>query len=165
MPVPLPRRPTGTMNVSVRRMPNLYGLFATITGHNHLSLALTAAVCVALLAWAAFRRPSLPLALLVSVGTGLYLFPCDLALLLLPISLLCNRVFAEDDARDASPAMPGPQPARLSWLQKHRREILFCALGVFLISPALIEIIVNNLIFLLALPILALAFCRATGRA
>ncbi|HEV2576415.1 MAG TPA: glycosyltransferase family 87 protein [Acidobacteriaceae bacterium] len=151
---PLAAASTGTNNVSVHRMPNLYGLLATVTGHNHLSLVLTLAACLALLAWAAFQRPSLPLALLISVGTGLYLFPCDLALLLLPLSLLCNQLFAEDDALPAT-----APPPHLSWLQKHRRDILFCALGTFLIGPALIEIIVNNLIFLLALPILALALC------
>lgn len=150
---PLNAASTGTINVSVDRMPNLYGLLATVTGHHHLSLALTLAACLAFIAWAALRPVSLPLALLLSVGTGLYLFPCDLTLLLLPISLLCNRLFAED----SSNLTPAPQPTRLSWLQRHRRTILFCSLGVFLITPALIEIIVNDLIFLLALPILALA--------
>ena len=96
---PLDAASTGTMNVSVDRMPNLYGLFATVTRHQHLSLVLAVAVCLSLIAWAAFRRASLPLALLISLGTGLYLFPCDLTLLLLPLSLLSNRLFAEDSTR------------------------------------------------------------------
>ncbi len=61
----------------------------------------------------AFRRASLPLALLISLGTGLYLFPCDLTLLLLPLSLLSNRLFAEDSTirqRD----QPRPRKVRAS---------------------------------------------------
>lgn len=153
---PLAAASAGTNNVSVHRMPNLYGLLATLTGRNHLALLLTLAASAALIAWAASRRPSLPLALLVSVSTGFYLFPCDLTLLLLPITLLCNRLFTEDEPPPTSPASPHPH---LNWLQKHRRDLLFCALGTFLIAPALIEVIANNLIFLLALPVLALALC------
>jgi hypothetical protein len=92
--------------------------------------------------------------MLVAILVSYHLYPCDLTLLLLPISLLCNRLFADDDTL-AQPASPPPH----SWLQHHRRTILFCSIGVFLITPALIEIIVNDLIFLLALPILALAAC------
>ena len=144
-----------TVGIGPRRMANLYGLFFTLTSTNQLATALTAVASIALLTWAATRRPSFPLALIVAILVSYHLYPCDLALLLLPISLLCNRLFAED-----SPNLTlAPQPPRLSWLQRHRRTILFCALGVFLITPALIELIVNDLIFLLALPILALAAC------
>ena len=161
-----------TVGIGPRRMPNLYGLFFTLTPTNRLATALTLIASLALLAWAATRRASFPLALLVALLVSYHLYPCDLTLLLLPISLLCNRLFAEDDAPHTSLATPAPH---LSWLQTHRRDILFCALGAFLISPALIEIIINDLIFLLALPILALALCpydwstlslpRATHRA
>lgn len=136
--------------LSPRRMPNLHGLFSPFP--THLAIALTAIASIALIAWAATRRPSFPLALLVAVLVSYHLYPCDLTLLLLPLSLLCDRLFAEDP-----PPIIAPIP-HLSWLQRHRRTILLCSIGVFLISPALIEIIVNNLIFLLALPILALAF-------
>jgi hypothetical protein len=85
--------------------------------------------------------------MIVALLVSYHLYPCDLTLLLLPLSLLCNRLFAENASA----------PATASRLQHHRRTILFCSIGVFLITPALIEIIVNNLIFLLALPILALA--------
>jgi len=145
-----------TVGIGPRRMANLYGLFFTLTSTNQLATALTAVASIALLTWAATRRPSFPLALIVAILVSYHLYPCDLALLLLPISLLSNRLFAE--APTSTPTLD-PQPPRLSWLQRHRRTILFCALGVFLITPALIELIVNDLIFLLALPILALAAC------
>jgi Glycosyltransferase family 87 len=141
-----------TVGIGPRRMANLYGLFFTLTPTNHLAIALTAIASIALLAWAVTRRPSLPLAMLVAVLVSYHLYPCDLTLLLLPISLLCNRLFADDDTLP-QPASPPPH----SWLQRNRRTILFCSIGVFLITPALIEIIVNDLIFLLTLPILALA--------
>lgn len=156
---PLDAVSRGTMNIAIDRMPNLYGLLATVTGHHPLSLALALAACLGLIAWAAFRRASLPLALLISMGAGLYLFPCDLTLLLLPISLLCNRLFAETPASGTAPTPSALQRSHFPWLQNPRRTILVCALGVFLLSPALIEIIVNNLIFLLSVPILALALC------
>src|SRR6185437_14609798 len=144
-----------TVGIGPRRMANLYGLFFTLTTTNRLATALTAVASIAVLAWAVTRRPSFPLALIVAILVSYHLYPCDLALLLLPLSLLSNRLFAEDDTL----AQPAPQPTHASWLQRHRRDILFCAIGVFLITPALIEVIVNNLIFLLTLPILALAFC------
>jgi hypothetical protein len=144
-----------TVGIGPGRMPNLYGLFFTLTPTNRIAIILTIAASLVLLAWAATRKPSLPLALLVAILVSYHLYPCDLTLLLLPISLLCNRLFAEDDPA----SQPAQQPSRLSWLQTHRRDILLCAIGTFLISPALIEIIVNDLIFLLTLPILALALC------
>lgn len=139
-----------TVGIGPRRMANLYGLFFMLTPTNHLATAFTAVASIAVVAWAATRRPSFPLALLVALLVSYHLYPCDLTLLLLPLSLLCNNLFAED----ASSA-----PAKASQRQHHRRTILFCSIGAFLITPALIEIIVNNLIFLLALPILGLAVC------
>jgi Glycosyltransferase family 87 len=155
---PLDAASSGTMNVSVDRMPNLYGLLATLTRHQHLSLMLAIAACLGLIAWAARRPVSLPLALLISLSAGLYLFPCDLTLLLLPLSLLSDRLFAEDSTTYTTTPPAPSQPSRLPWLQHRRRAILLCAIGTFLIGPLLIEIIVNNLIPTLALPILALAF-------
>jgi hypothetical protein len=144
-----------TVGIGPRRMANLYGLFFMLTPTNRLATTLTIAASLLLLAWAAMRKPSLPLALLVAILVSYHLYPCDLTLLLLPISLLCNDLFAEADPAPH----PAQQPSRLPWLQTHRRAILLCAIGVFLITAALIEIIVNDLIFMLALPILALALC------
>jgi hypothetical protein len=148
------------VGISPRRMANLYGLFFCLTPTNRLATAVSVVASVLFLGWAATRRPSLPLALLVTVLVSYHLYPCDLTLLLLPISLLCNRLFAEDTAADTTAiTATAPKLSRLLWLQEQRRTILFCALGAFLITPALIEIIINDLIFLLALPSLALAFC------
>ncbi len=145
-----------TVGIGPRRMANLYGLFFTLAPSNSYALNLTAYTSLLLLGWATSRHASFPLALLVALLISYHLYPCDLTLLLLPISLLCNRLFAEDATPSTAPAS---QPSRLSSLQRHRRTILFCAIGAFLIGPVLIEIIVNDLIFLLALPIFALAAC------
>jgi hypothetical protein len=136
------------VGVDPRRMANLYGLFFMLAPTNHIATIATLVASLLLILWAATRRPSFPLALLVALLVSYHLYPCDLTLLLLPISLLCNRLFAED----AALATPAPQ----TWLQRHRRLILLCSLGVFLISPLMIEIISNNLIFLLALSVLGL---------
>jgi hypothetical protein len=136
--------------LSPRRMANLHGLFFTLTPTNRLATILTLIASIALLAWAARRPPSFPLALLVAMLVSYHLYPCDLTLLLLPIGLLCNRLFADDVA----PSTSVPQ----SWFERHRRQLLFCSLGFFLISPLVIEFIANDLIFLLSLPILGLAF-------
>ena len=138
------------VGIGPRRMANLYGLFFTLSPTNRLATVLSAAASIAVLAWAATRKPSLPLALLAGILVSYHLYLCDLTLLLLPISLLCDSLFAEE---------PAPQLTQISWLERSRRPILFCSLGVFLITPALIESIVNDLIFLLALPIFALALC------
>ena len=134
--------------LSPRRMANFHGLFSLAP--TQLAIALTVVASIAVFAWAATRRPSFPLAVLVALLVSYHLYPCDLTLLLLPLSLLCDRLFAEELSS---------VPAKASRLQQYRRTILFCSIGVFLITPALIEIIVNNLIFLLALPILGLAVC------
>jgi hypothetical protein len=144
-----------SVGVAPRRMANLYGLLFTLAPSNRLATTLTIIASLVLIAWAATRRASLPLAVVVAMLVSYHLYPCDLTLLLLPISLLCNRLFAEDDTLP----QPTPHSSKLSWLQNHRRQILLCALGTFLIGPALAELISNDLIFLLALPILALALC------
>lgn len=142
-----------SVGVAPRRMANLYGLLFMATPTNRLATMLTIAGSVLLLVWATTRRPSLPLALLVAILVSYHFYPCDLTLLLLPISLLCDRLFGEDDVHAAGPS------SRMSWLQGRRRQILLCALGTFLIGPVLAVLISNDLIFLLALPILALAVC------
>jgi hypothetical protein len=139
------------VGVAPRAMPNLYGLFFMLAPTNHLATILTLVASLLLILWVARRPPSFPLALLVAILVSYHFYPCDLTLLLLPISLLCNRLFAEN----ASPAAPAPAPQ--TWLQRHHRQILLCALGALLISPLMVEIISNNLIFLYALPILGLA--------
>ena len=142
-----------TVGIGPRRMANLYGLFFCLAPTNRLAMILTILASLGLLAWAATRRPSLPFALIIAILVSYHLYPCDLTLLLLPLSLLCNRLLSE------TPTPSSPESSHLSLLQRYRREILLCAIGTFLISPVLIEIIANDLIFLLALPIFALAAC------
>src|SRR6185437_12638353 len=84
-----------TVGIGPRRMANLYGLFFTLTPTNRLATALTAIASIAVLARAVTRRPSFPLALIVAILVSYHLYPCDLTLLLLPLSLLSNRLFAE----------------------------------------------------------------------
>lgn len=148
-----------TVGIGPRRMANLYGLFFSLAPNNHLATVLTAFTSLLVLGWATSRRAALPLALLVALLVSYHLYPCDLTLLLLPISLLCNRLFAEGTTLDTAPTPPAARPSRFSLPPRHRRAILFWAIGAFLVGPALVEIIVNDLIFLLALPIFALAAC------
>jgi hypothetical protein len=134
--------------LSPRRMANFHGLFSLFP--THLATILTLIASLLLILWTATRPPSFPLAVLIAILVSYHLYPCDLTLLLLPISLLCNRLFSEDDADP-----PVPQ----TWFQRHRGQALLCSLGAFLISPLMVETISNNLIFLYALPILGLALC------
>lgn len=141
----------GAVGTAPRTMANLYGVFFMLAPTNHIATILTLIASLLLILWAVTRRPSFPLALLVAMLVSYHLYPCDLTLLLLPICLLCNRLFAED----LSPHTAATQTR----LNHFRRVILFCSLGAFLISPLVIEIITNNVIFLLALPIVGLALC------
>jgi hypothetical protein len=141
-----------TVAISPGAIPNLHGLILSFAHNNRVATILAVIASLALLAWAATRRPSLPLALLVGMLVSYHLYPCDLTLALLPISLLCNRLFSDDDF-----AVHPPD----TWIQQQRPRILLCALGALLIGPLMVEIINFQLIFLYALPLLALALCPA----
>jgi hypothetical protein len=71
------------------QMPNLYGLFHTILP-GRLGFILTICCSLATLAWAATRKPSLPLALVAGILVSYHLYGYDLTLLLIPISLVFN---------------------------------------------------------------------------
>ncbi|MEI9980980.1 MAG: glycosyltransferase family 87 protein [Edaphobacter sp.] len=73
------------------QMPNLYGLFHTLSGGATWSLALTILCSLLVLFWAARQKPSLPLALLAGVLVSYHLYLYDLTLLLLPITLVFNQ--------------------------------------------------------------------------
>lgn len=140
----------GTVGVAPTRMANLYGLLFSLTPSNRLATILTIVVSLLLLGWAATRRPSFPFAQLVAILVSYHFYPCDLTLLLLPISLLCNRLLSQDtDATTANLSS--------SWFHTNREGILLCSLAIFLIAPLMAEIISMDLIFLFSLPILALA--------
>jgi hypothetical protein len=73
------------------QMPNLYGLFHTLSGGAPWGLALTMLCSVLVLFWAGRQQPSLPLALLAAILVSYHLYLYDLTLLLLPITLVFNQ--------------------------------------------------------------------------
>jgi hypothetical protein len=137
------------VGVAPRRMANLYGLLFSLTPTNHLATILTLLASILLLAWATTRPPSFPFALLLAILVSYHFYPCDLTLLLLPISLLFNQVLSGEAEGTSAPEIS-------TSFQRNRSRVLACALGTFLIAPLMAEIISNDLIFLFALPILTL---------
>lgn len=83
------------------QMPNLYGFFHSILPGSPGYL-LTAVGSLAVVLWAATRKPSLPLALLAGMLVSYHLYLYDLTLLLLPVGLILD---AELAGRGNSPAL------------------------------------------------------------
>jgi hypothetical protein len=71
------------------QMPNLYGFFHTLCP-GLSGYILTGFCSLAVMVWAATRRPSLSLALLAGMLVSYHLYVYDLTLLLLPVSLILN---------------------------------------------------------------------------
>lgn len=69
------------------QMPDLYGFFHTLSP-GPLGYVLTIVCSLAVIVWAATRKPSLPLALLAGLLVASHLYLYDLTLLLLPIVLV-----------------------------------------------------------------------------
>jgi hypothetical protein len=134
-----------------RRMPNLHGLFSSILTGNYLAVTVTLLVSFVLLGWAITRQASLPFAVLVAILVSYHFYPCDLVLLLLPLSLLADRYIRQDGASESS--------SHLSASERWRTRAVLCSLAIFIIGPITAEIMSNDLIFLLALPIAALCIC------
>ena len=74
-----------------QQMPNLYGLFHTISHGATWGDALTILFSLLVIVWAATRKPSLPVALLAGLLVSYHLYLYDLTLLLLPMSLVFNE--------------------------------------------------------------------------
>ena len=74
------------------RMPNLHGLACLLLGSGWIAVVATAILSAGLLAWAATRRPSVPLALVVALLVSYHLQPHDLTLLLLPLAASVRRL-------------------------------------------------------------------------
>src|SRR6185437_9412222 len=74
------------------QMPNLYGLIFFLARGATWSHALIFAAAFLLFLWTIFQKPSLPLALLTATLVSYHLFFYDLTLLLLPLSLLADRL-------------------------------------------------------------------------
>jgi hypothetical protein len=92
------------------------------------------------LVWAAFQRPSLPLALIVGVLVSYHVFLYDFGLLLLPIVLILNEAIAS-----------APRSTR------QKIALYLCVL--LLIPPLYMLAIVMGRQYLLACPVTALLFC------
>lgn len=73
------------------QMPNLYGFFHSISHGASWGFILTILCSIAILLWAAIRKPSVPLALLAGTLVSYHFYLYDLTLLLLPISLVLNH--------------------------------------------------------------------------
>ena len=125
------------------QMPNLYGLLFVLTHGAFWSHGLILGVSLALFVWAALQRPSLPFALLIAMLISYHLFYYDLALLLLPLALLCNTAGAVSE--------PGTH--------EHRRRGLVTRIslaGLFIAAIFLPLLIYANETCWLAAPILIL---------
>lgn len=127
-------------------MPNLYGmLFVALHGAawSHL---LIITISLAVLAWAAFQRPSFPLALLTGMLVSYHLFFYDLTLLLLPLSLLADHLLRNPETAAAES-------------HKHRLLITQISVGILLLAPFLRFLMASDETCWLALPVLGIVFC------
>ena len=135
-------------------MPNLYGLFYSISGGAHWGQVLTIVCSLLVLAWAMFQRPSLPLALLAGILVSYHFYQYDLSLLLLPIGLTLNQAVA----RFASDSAESPQMKSFSL--KEKRTVTAISLCVLLLaSPLYMFLIMTDRVYLLACLVAALLFC------
>jgi hypothetical protein len=126
-------------------MPNLYGFFYFLSSGAHWGLMLTLFCSLLVLAWAAFQRPSLPLALLVGVLVSYHVYLYDFGLLLLPILLALDGVVAAS----ASGSTP-----------RSMRQKIALYLCVLLLTPPLyILAMITGRLYLLACPVLVLLIC------
>jgi hypothetical protein len=132
-------------------MPNIYGLFFSLSGGAHSAQILTIIASVLLIPWTAFQRPSLPLALLVGPLVSYHFFRYDLTLLLLPLSLLANRLLVEFDndspLESSSSTHTSPRWSRLACL---------LAFAILFLDP--IERFLVESSYLLAIPIAIIVF-------
>ena len=139
-----------------QRMPNLYGLFITLSTGSHWGMRLTVAASILLILWAMFQRPSLPLALLVGLLVSYHLYICDLSLLLLPLGLIANQYIREDtDEEHSESSSPGPRYGNITRMcARYSTAFLF-------IAPIGRLLIASDLIYLFAIPVLLLVLSYA----
>jgi hypothetical protein len=128
--------------VTPTEMPNLFGFFYLLSRGAHWGLVLTLLCSLLVLVWAAFQRPSLPLALLVGVLLSYHVFLYDFGLLLLPIIQALNEAVAS-----------GFAPRRM------RQKIALYLCVLLLIPPLYMLAIVMGRQYLLACPVTVLLFC------
>lgn len=124
-------------------MPNLYGPIFLLTHGASWSRILIVVLSLALLAWTALQRPSLPLALVTAMLVSYHLLFYDLTLLLLPLALLADHLLRIPAGEATGPA-------------NYRLVITQICLGAFLVAPFHRLLIASNVTCLLALPLLGL---------
>jgi hypothetical protein len=134
-------------------MPNLYGLFYSISGGADWEQVVTMACSLLVLGWAMFQRPSLPLALLVGMLVSYHFYQYDLSLLLLPIGLTLNQAvlrIASDSDESRQLKSTSPTVGRMV------TAIFVCC--VLLASPLYMFLMMTERVYLLACPVAALLF-------
>ena len=139
--------------ISPDRMTNLYGLSYRLFGGGRLSLSVTVISSVLLLVWAARRRPSFPLAMLVGLLVSYHLYLHDLTLFLIPYALLLGEYLSRYSG--SSESVPPPLRPR-----KGGRELLSAgALATYLlVFPLTFLLIASSWVSLLAVPGILAAF-------
>jgi hypothetical protein len=91
-------------------MANLHGLSYALSRGAHWGQSLTLFCSALLIVWAAFQRPSLPLAIGVAMLVSYHMPPHDLVLLILPFSFAINAIV------DQSQGKASLHMKTLSWL-------------------------------------------------
>ncbi|HZQ41941.1 MAG TPA: glycosyltransferase family 87 protein [Acidobacteriaceae bacterium] len=123
-------------------MPNLHGLFFVLTGGRSSGLVFTAVGSVAVLCWAARRKPSIPLALTAAMLVSYHMQGYDLTLLALPLGLAAG-----------------------DWIRVHRQEFgareksalyLSYAAAVMLVAPFSVLILWLHASWILIVPVFAM---------
>jgi hypothetical protein len=138
-------------------MPNLFGLLFSLTHGAHVGTVLVFVVSAALMVWAATRRPSVPLALLVGMLVSYHLFLYDLTILLLPLGFVVNSLLADGEANAAHEAMRKQTWGGQFWVK--------LSAAVLILSPVEVILVSRSASYLLALPILAITLWAGWGEA
>lgn len=122
-------------------MPNLFGPIFFLSHGAPWGRIVTLALSLALFAWTASRRPSLPLALLTAMLVSYHLLFYDLTLLLLPLPLVTDHLLAAAAHADSAKC-------------NYRLLITQVSLAILFLVPFIRFLIAVDESFLLTLPIL-----------
>ena len=131
-------------------MTNLYGLSYLLTGPR-AALAVSLALSVLLILWAARKPVSLPLALLVGLLVSHHLYIHDLALAILPLALITNWLIPRKPLLHSAGAAANRSVASLYRV----------SLGLLFASPLLVFLMGIGGLPLVALPLAVMTFAAA----
>ena len=132
-------------SIFLTKMPNLYGLACMAFGDCPKAVVMTAVASLALLGWAATRKPSLSVAVVVALLVSYHLLPYDLSLLLLPLAISCRTWLAAQKSRNSV----GPRG-------RFRSQIEAGVAALLLLPPIYLVLEGEALMPLLVLPMLLL---------